>query len=40
LPELEQRLQNEENLLAEKRSHKVMLKEEVGEDDIAKIVSR
>ncbi|MDF2930284.1 MAG: clpB1 [Anaerospora sp.] len=40
LPELEQRLKNEEALLTEKRSHKVMLKEEVNEDDIAKIVSR
>ncbi len=40
LPELENRLKGEENLLAEKRSHKVMLKEEVDEDDIAKIVSR
>lgn len=40
LPELEQRLKNEEALLTEKRSHKVMLKEEVDEDDIAKIVSR
>ncbi len=40
LPELEQRLKNEESLLAEKRAHKVMLKEEVDEDDIAKIVSR
>jgi len=40
LPELEQRLTSEENLLAEKRSYKVMLKEEVDEDDIAKIVSR
>jgi len=40
LPELKQRLKNEEDLLAEKRSHKVMLKEEVDEDDIAKTVSR
>lgn len=40
LPELEKRLKSEEALLAEKRSHKVMLKEEVDEDDIAKIVSR
>ncbi|MDT8899792.1 ATP-dependent chaperone ClpB [Anaeroselena agilis] len=40
LPELEKRLKSEESLLAEKRSHKVMLKEEVDEDDIAKIVSR
>ena len=40
LPELEQRLKNEEALLQEKRSHKMMLKEEVDEDDIAKVVSR
>ena len=40
LPELEKRLKSEEDLLAEKRSHKAMLKEEVDEDDIAKIVSR
>jgi len=40
LPELEQRLSSEEKLLTEKRSNKVMLKEEVDEDDIAKIVSR
>jgi ATP-dependent Clp protease ATP-binding subunit ClpB len=40
LPELEQRLKNEEALLQEKRSRKMMLKEEVDEDDIAKVVSR
>lgn len=40
LPELEQRLRNEEELLKEKRSHKMLLKEEVDEDDIAKVVSR
>ncbi len=40
LPELEQRLKNEEALLQEKRSHKMLLKEEVDEDDIAKVVSR
>ncbi len=40
LPELEQRLKSEEDLLTEKRSHKGLLKEEVDEDDIAKIVSR
>lgn len=40
LPELEQRLKNEEELLVQKRSHKVLLKEEVDEDDIAKVVSR
>ncbi|MBP2652456.1 MAG: clpB1 [Firmicutes bacterium] len=40
LPELEQRLKSEEGLITEKRSHKTMLKEEVDEDDIARIVSR
>lgn len=40
LIELEKRLKSEEELLAEKRSSKVMLKEEVDEDDIAKVVSR
>ena len=40
LPELEQRLKNEEALLQEKRSNKMLLKEEVDEDDIAKVVSR
>jgi ATP-dependent Clp protease ATP-binding subunit ClpB len=40
LPELERRLKNEDELLTKKHDHKVMLKEEVGEDDIAKIVSR
>jgi ATP-dependent chaperone ClpB len=40
LPDLEKKLKSEENLLAEKRTHKVLLKEEVDEDDIAKIVSR
>ncbi|MDF2635134.1 MAG: ATP-dependent chaperone ClpB [Pelosinus sp.] len=40
LPELEGRLKNEDELLTKKHDHKVMLKEEVGEDDIAKIVSR
>ena len=40
LPELEQRLKHEEDLLKEKRSHKMLLKEEVDEDDIAKVVSR
>lgn len=40
LPELENRLKSEEELLTQKRSHKVMLKEEVDEDDIAKVVSR
>jgi ATP-dependent Clp protease ATP-binding subunit ClpB len=40
LPELEARLKNEDESLIKKHDHKVMLKEEVGEDDIAKIVSR
>ena len=40
LPELELRLKHEEDLLKEKRTHKMLLKEEVDEDDIAKVVSR
>jgi ATP-dependent Clp protease ATP-binding subunit ClpB len=40
LPALEERLKKEDELLNQKHDHKVMLKEEVGEDDIAKIVSR
>jgi len=40
LPELEQRLNSEEELLKEKRNHKTLLKEEVDEEDIAKVVSR
>ncbi|AIF52837.1 ATP-dependent chaperone ClpB [Pelosinus sp. UFO1] len=40
LPALEGRLKKEDELLNQKHDHKVMLKEEVGEDDIAKIVSR
>ena len=40
LPELEKRLKNEEELLAHKRSHQTLLKEEVDEDDIARVVSR
>ena len=40
LPELEKRLKSEEELLAHKRTHKTLLKEEVDEDDIAKVVSR
>ena len=40
LPELENRLKGEEDLLREKRNHKMLLKEEVDEDDIAKVVSR
>ncbi len=40
LPELEQRLKSEEELLKEKRNDKMLLKEEVDEDDIAKVVSR
>ncbi|MDR1701774.1 MAG: AAA family ATPase, partial [Sporomusaceae bacterium] len=40
LPELEKELKKEEELLAENRSRKSMLKEEVDEDDISKVVSR
>ncbi len=40
LPELEKQLILEEEILAKKQSSKTLLKEEVGEDDIAKIVSR
>ena len=40
LPELEHRLKSEEELLREKRNHKMLLKEEVDEEDIAKVVSR
>lgn len=40
LPELEKKLKTEEEQLTYNRSHKTMLKEEVDEDDIAKVVSR
>ncbi|MEN6414224.1 MAG: ATP-dependent chaperone ClpB [Veillonellales bacterium] len=40
LPELEQRLQQEEQQLTARQDHKLLLKEEVSEDDIAKVVSR
>ena len=40
LPELEKKLKTEEEQLTQNRSHKAMLKEEVDEDDIAKVVSR
>ncbi len=40
LPELEKRLRDEEEVLAKKQSNKVLLKEEVGDDEIAKVVSR
>ncbi|MDR3562749.1 MAG: ATP-dependent chaperone ClpB [Negativicutes bacterium] len=40
LPELEKRLRDEEEVLAKKQSDKVLLKEEVSDDDIAKVVSR
>jgi len=40
LPELEKRLRDEEEVLAKKQSDKTLLKEEVGDDDIAKVVSR
>ncbi|KAI4453203.1 atp-dependent clp protease [Holotrichia oblita] len=39
-PELAKRLKDEEDLLTQNRSRKSMLKEEVDEDDIAKVVSR
>ncbi|MBP2641492.1 MAG: clpB1 [Firmicutes bacterium] len=39
-PELERQLVAEEEKLAQQRTHKMMLKEEVDEDDIAKVVSR
>jgi ATP-dependent Clp protease ATP-binding subunit ClpB len=39
-PELERRLKEEEVSLAQKRTQELLLKEEVGEDDIAKVVSR
>jgi len=40
LPELEQRIRNEEARLAELQQDKRMLKEEVDEEDIAEVVSR
>jgi len=40
LPELEKKLTAQEEQLTQNRSHKTMLKEEVDEDDIAKVVSR
>lgn len=40
LPELEQRLRQEEQQLAQKQGHNMLLKEEVSEDDIAEVVSR
>lgn len=40
LPEMERRLKEEEAALAQKRNQGVLLKEEVAEDDIAKVVSR
>lgn len=40
LPALEQQLQQEEQQLANKQTGKTLLKEEVGEDDIAQVVSR
>ena len=40
LPELELRLKSEEELLKGKRNQKTLLKEEVDEEDIAKVVSR
>ncbi|CUH97085.1 Chaperone protein ClpB [Propionispora sp. 2/2-37] len=40
LPALEKELRREEEALAKKRKQKVLLKEEVDEDDVAKIVNR
>ena len=40
LPELEKQLAQEEELLAQKRTSKTLLKEEISEDDIAKVISR
>ncbi|MEG6586893.1 ATP-dependent chaperone ClpB [Dendrosporobacter sp. 1207_IL3150] len=40
LPELEQRLSQEEVVLSDNQSGKTLLKEEVREEDIAKVVSR
>ncbi|MFZ5597108.1 MAG: ATP-dependent chaperone ClpB [Bacillota bacterium] len=40
LNELERRLRAEEELLAEKQKHSMLLKEEVDEEDIARVVSR
>ncbi|SDE91739.1 ATP-dependent chaperone ClpB [Sporomusa acidovorans] len=40
LPELEKKLKTLEEQLTQNRTHKTMLKEEVDEDDIAKVVSR
>jgi len=40
LPELEKQLAQEEELLAQKQTSKTLLKEEVSEDDIAKVISR
>lgn len=40
LPELERQLKQEEEILADKRTSKTLLKEEVSEDDIAQVVSR
>ncbi|MBR2142241.1 ATP-dependent chaperone ClpB [Anaerovibrio sp.] len=40
LPELEKKLQDEENAIAAKAGENQLLKEEVGEEDIAKVVSR
>jgi ATP-dependent Clp protease ATP-binding subunit ClpB len=40
LPELEKKLKEEENIIAGKSQDTRLLKEEVGEEDIAKVVSR
>jgi ATP-dependent Clp protease ATP-binding subunit ClpB len=40
LNDLERRLKSEEELLAEKQKHSMVLKEEVDEEDIARVISR
>ncbi|MFZ5650182.1 MAG: ATP-dependent chaperone ClpB [Bacillota bacterium] len=40
LNDLERRLKSEEEILAEKQKHSMLLKEEVDEEDIARVVSR
>ncbi|TYZ28016.1 ATP-dependent chaperone ClpB [Selenomonas caprae] len=40
LPELQKKLADEENIIAAKSKDEQLLKEEVGEEDIAKVVSR
>ena len=40
IPELEKKLENEKNILKKRQADKMMLKEEVDEEDIAQIVAR